>query len=67
MVKDAEHRGFAPRTPLKDVTVSSTKPDVLLLKWLSDVDSHHDDPLNRRGASAAGKPETFSTPSKSDT
>ncbi len=29
-------------------TASSTKPDVLLGKWLPDVDSHHDDPLNRR-------------------
>lgn len=51
MKKLAEHQSLALWTPLRGAavfeTVSSSMPDVLLLKWLPDVDSHHDDRLNR--------------------
>lgn len=51
MKKLAEHQRLALWTPLQGAavfeTVSSSVPDVLLLKWLPDVDSHHDARLNR--------------------
>ena len=46
----AEHRELAPRTPWQVQLLSRQFPRLTgrAPKWLPDVDSHHDDPLNRR-------------------
>ena len=50
--KVAERQGVEPWTPFEGATVfktaSSTGRTRSVAKWLPDVDSHHDEPLNRR-------------------
>ena len=50
----AERQGFEPWTPLLVRLFSRQRPrpagraPLLFVKWLPDVDSHHDEPCNRR-------------------